>query len=367
MPRCHLRPSGRSCLERSLRPPPAPPARVTGETSSRRRGRLFPSCRNHPTPATRKTQRWARRACARRRSSRERGLSTSVRGRGPRPQMICACEGRGERACQIGCADSVARSGATIPSARDEALKRRAKPRSRLWGERRSEGERVLVSGEARGHRRGHRGRGRLVRRIRREGHVAFGKPNERVRMLAPRTTKRGTAVSSRSSPRTRGTGTVRSFSIRQRRSLPPPRRCLLARGECGTPIRVIHQRRRFRELSRGVRIFVTAELSKRRLNETESERGALRAARMLDEPLMRAPHDHDAVARSRSIYRCAHRRYPSAAPVASFLPHIVIDTPDLVSQNTQRRRRGVRRASPAQGLERKAQEPRKPRLRGHR
>ena len=236
MPRCRLRSSGRSCLERSLRPPPAPPARVTGETSSQRRGRLFPSCRNHPTPATRKTQRWARRACARRRSSRERGPSTSVRGRGPRPQMICACEGRGESACQIGCADSVARSGATIPSARDEALKRRAKPRSRLWGERRSEGERVLVSGEARGHRRGHRGRGRLVRRIRREGHVAFGKPNERV-ILAPRTTKRGT-VSSRSSPRTRGTGTVRSFSIRQRRSLPPPRRCLLARGGCGTPIR---------------------------------------------------------------------------------------------------------------------------------
>ena len=129
----------------------------------------------------------------------------------------------------------------------------------------------------------------------------------------------------------------------------------------------VIHRRRRFRELSRGVRIFVTAELSKRRLNETESERGALRAARMLDEPLMRAPRDDDAVVRSRSIYRCAHRRYPSAAPVASFLPHFVVDTPDLVSQNTQRRRRGVRRASPAQGLERKAQEPRKPRLRGHR
>ena len=47
----------------------------------------------------------------------------------------------------------------------------------------------------------------------------------------------------------------------------------------------------------------------------------------MLDEPLMRAPRDDDAVARSRSIYRCAHRRYPSAAPVASFLPHIVVDT----------------------------------------
>ena len=126
--------------------------------------------------------------------------------------------------------------GATIPSARDDARKPRAKPRSRVGQERRFEGERVLVSGEARGHRRGHRGRGRLVRRIRREGHVAFGKPNERV-ILAPRTTKRGT-VSSRSSPRTRGTVTVRSFSIRQRRSLPPPRRCLLARGGCGTPIR---------------------------------------------------------------------------------------------------------------------------------
>jgi hypothetical protein len=29
----------------------------------------------------------------------------------------------------------------------------------------------------------------------------------------------------------------------------------------------------------------------------------------MLNELLMRAPRDDDAVARSRSIYRCAHRR----------------------------------------------------------
>jgi hypothetical protein len=127
--------------------------------------------------------------------------------------------------------------GATIPSARDDARKPRAKPRSRVGQERRFEGERVLVSGEARGHRRGHRRRGRLVRRLRREGHVRVQKTERTGRMLAPRTPKRGT-VSSRSSPRTRGTGTLRSFSIRQRRSLPPPRRCLLARGECGTPIR---------------------------------------------------------------------------------------------------------------------------------
>ena len=47
------------------------------------------------------------------------------------------------------------------------------------WGgERRFKCERVLVSGEARGYRRGHRGRGLPVRRFRREGHCER-KPNE--------------------------------------------------------------------------------------------------------------------------------------------------------------------------------------------
>ena len=167
------------------------------------------------------------------------------------------------------------------------------------------------------------------------------------------------------------GAGALRSTSTRPRRSLSSLRRCLLARGGCWRRYEVICVVVSESEISHRASVFSSPgcpELSKKRLNETESERGALRAARMLDEPLItRARREDDAVARSRSIYRCAHRRYPVPAPVASFLPHIV-DTPDLVSrENTQRRRRGVRHASPAQGLERKAKKPRKPRLPGHR
>jgi hypothetical protein len=60
----------------------------------------------------------------------------------------------------------------------------------------------------------------------------------------------------------------------------PPPRRCLLARGGCGTPIRVIHQRRRFRELSTRFIVFVSrTELSKMRLNERVGARRTLSRA----------------------------------------------------------------------------------------
>lgn len=58
----------------------------------------------------------------------------------------------------------------------------------------------------------------------------------------------------------------------------PPPRRCLLARGGCGTPIRVIHQRRRFRELSTRFIVFVRSygavenEVERKSRSETHSE-----------------------------------------------------------------------------------------------
>ena len=195
--------------------------------------------------------------------------------------------------------------------------------------------------------------------------------PNGKERKLAPRTTERGT-LSSSSSPRTRRGGRLAVFLDKATpvTLLPAPlpsgaRRERHADTSCLISVVVSGNENSRPGVRRLFSVVGLSELSKKRLNETESERGALRGPRMLDEPLItRALPDDDAVVRSRSIYRCALRRYPFPAPVASFLPRIV-DTRDL--ENTQRRRRGVRGASPAQELERKAKEPRKPRLRGHR
>jgi hypothetical protein len=170
--------------------------------------------------------------------------------------------------------------GATIPSARDDARKPRAKPRSRVGQERRFEGERVLVSGEARGHRRGHRRRGRLVRRLRREGHVRVQENRANGKNAGTPNTEARHPFVQKLSVDSRG-GRRAILLNKATPATPPPRRCLLARGGCGTPIRVIHQRRRFRELSTRFIVFVSTrtELSKMRLNERVGARRTLSRA----------------------------------------------------------------------------------------
>ena len=222
------------------------------------------------------------------------GVRSATELPGTRPKHVCKASRsspaedlrlkrkRRKRKCQNGCADSVARSGATIPSARDEAWKPRAKPRSRVGGANDVSNASAYLfpvrragTAEATADA-GSRCDGFVGRDIANGNRTNYvrARKNE---MLAPRTTTRGT-LSSRCSPPARGGGRL-AINLDKATPvtllpapLPSGSRRVLA------PIRG-DLRRRFRErdLSPGVRIFVT------RLPgavEKEVERNRIRARR---------------------------------------------------------------------------------------